>query len=308
MNKKLFRYIIALFALLIIVSSIFVLTLTHKKASNDQPNIDDKLIIESIENENMQCSYDGFKHNVILKLPNNPTDAPFVLALCGYGDSPEQLCSMMDMDALLTENGYAVAYISGSRDDSDSSASTGWNSGLKQSDKDDVGFLVAFTKWMQKEYSLDTTRTFVIGFSNGAFMTHRLATDTENIFCGIISVAGMMPKLTWEQRPDTNNISVFQVYGTKDDVVPMEQTGTAKYSQAPSIESVMQYWADSNHASFNEEKELSPKSTLTTYKNDDNTNIWTLVITDGRHSWPSEQSSGLNLGSLILDFMSQCKY
>ena len=133
--------------------------------------------------------------------------------------------------------GYAVAYATGAPNPNDRTSSTGWNSGIADSPNRDVEFLSALAEWLKSEYRLDSERVFVVGFSNGAFMVHRLALQTGDTFEAFISVAGMMPESMWEARPISDiSVSFLQVTGQKDDVVPKNSDGSADHSKAPAIE------------------------------------------------------------------------
>ena len=81
-------------------------------------------------------------------------------------------------------------------------------------------------------------------------MAHRLAMEAGDTFRAVVSVSGMMQPEVWEKRNKTNNVSFFQITGEKDDVVPKRSDGTAKYTTAPAIEDVMEYWAKSDGLSL----------------------------------------------------------
>lgn len=77
-------------------------------------------------------------------------------------------------------------------------------------------------------------------------MTHRLALEASDTFAAIVSVAGTMPESIWENRLEKCDISVLQITGEKDDVIPQNSNGSANYSKAPAIEEVMEYYIQSN--------------------------------------------------------------
>ena len=252
--------------------------------------------------ERYLCSYDGYQHEFITCLPEKTRQAPLILMLHGYADSAETFRTMTAMEKTAVPRGYAVVYVTGAPDAEAPTSGSGWNSGINESKKDDVGFLKALAKYLQEKYEFDAQRTYVVGFSNGAFMTQRLAMDASDTFCAVASVAGMMPEGVWNRRNEENHIGVLQINGTKDDVVPMQRTGTDKTAKNPAIELVMDYWASSNGLTSSETEALSEKAELIKCSGEGDSHVWHIIITDGRHSWPDKQLVGFDVNEVILDF------
>lgn len=266
------------------------------------------LPLESVEqgkNERHFTSiYDGIKHDFYVYLPDErKTETPLIIMLHAYGATAERFRSNTHMDEDANEKGYAVVYVTGASDPEDRTSSTGWNSGLRDSKKDDVGFLIALATYLQNEYQLSKDRTFAVGLSNGAFMTYRLATEASDTFSAIASVAGMMPEMIWQEKPKAANVGVLQINGTKDEVVPMKLNGSDQTSRAPAIENVIQYWAAANGLNKVEKVQISDQAEVTKFTNTKMKNmVWHVVITDGYHSWPQEQFAGFRTNELILNF------
>lgn len=250
------------------------------------------------------ATYDGVNHDFILDLPDNEEGAPLVLMLHGYGESASALRQKTAFEKDANAKGYVVVYITGAPSPEDPTSSTGWNSGIGVSSNKDVEFLCALANELCALYSLDTSRVFAVGFSNGAFMTHRLAVEADDIFAAVVSVAGMMPENIWTTRPADCNIGILQVTGEKDDVVPKNSDGSANYSKAPAIEEVMEYYVSSNGLALTDTVNLGKKSILEKYTSSDSKKqVWNIFIPDGRHSWPEESIVGFNTNEIILDFL-----
>ena len=181
------------------------------------------------EEDNLfSCSYDGVAHEFILELPEDTQGAPLVILLHGYGNTAKSFRSSIHFEEKANPLGYAVVYVTGAANPGDATSAVGWNSGMSAEGNDDVGFLAALAAYLQKEYSLSEERTYAVGFSNGAFMTHRLAMEASDSFTAVVSVAGMMPEEIWINRDESNDVGVFQITGEKDDVVPKHSDGSAK--------------------------------------------------------------------------------
>lgn len=259
------------------------------------------------EEDNLfSCSYDGVAHEFILELPEDTQGAPLVILLHGYGNTAKSFRSSIHFEEKANPLGYAVVYVTGAANPGDATSAVGWNSGMSAEGNDDVGFLTALAEYLQKEYSLNEERTYAVGFSNGAFMTHRLAMEASDTFTAVVSVAGMMPEEIWINRNESNDVGVFQITGEKDDVVPKNSDGSAKYSKAPAIEDVMDYWVKANGLEATESSEIGKGSVFTKYaKEGKDKQVWNLFIKDGRHSWPDEKITGIDINALILEFMEQ---
>ena len=288
--------------LYVIVLLVTVLLIAGCANNTDICMVED--VIE-VEGGKYTCSYEGVKHDFILNFPQTVENAPLILMLHGYGESAESLKSKTAFDKDANESGYVVAYVTGAPNPEDSTSARGWNSGISLSGNNDVDFLKGLKYYLCKTYKLDASRAYVVGFSNGAFMTHRLALEANDTFAAVVSVAGMMPESIWENRPQEVDISVFQITGQKDDVVPKNSDGSAKYSKAPAIEDVIEYYVNANALSLMDSETIGKKSELTKYTDKDKSNqVWDLFIPDTSHSWPDERLTGININRLILEFLN----
>ena len=273
-----------------------------------QPALPELKDISLISDNRYSCTFDSLKHDFIVDLPDNAENAPLVLMLHGYGHTAESFRTSVQFEKTANPAGYAVAYVTSAADPEDRSSSTGWNAGAGTSQNRDTEFLKALARYLQKEYSLDRNRTYAAGFSNGGFMAHRLAAEAGDTFSALVSVAGIMTDSVWENRKNQNSVSFFQITGAKDDVVPKNSDGTAKYSKFPAIEDVMAYWTESNGAVLTEESDISKHAVLKKYENKDkNIQVWDLLVKNGGHEWPKENFSGFDTNALILEFFEAQK-
>ncbi len=83
---------------------------------------------------------------------------------------------------------------------------------------DDVAYLTAVVKRVRELHRVDEKRVFVLGYSNGGFMAHRLACDAADTFAGAVSLAGAAA-----QRPGcapARPLALLEIHGDADDIVP----------------------------------------------------------------------------------------
>ena len=259
--------------------------------------------VEHLKENSFSCRFDGVKHKFILDLPEKTEGAPLVLMLPGYGNTAESFRTTVHFEQEANARGYGVAWVTGARNPNDPLSSIGWNSGIGTEGNDDIAFLTALAEYLQKEYSFDAHRTFAAGFSNGAFMVHRLAMEAVDTFSACVSVAGLMPLKIWDSRRERSDVSFFQISGEMDDVVPKNSDGSAEFAKDPAIEDVVDYWAESNGLDLCGSETIGNGSVLTMYCGEQTANqVWSLLVKNGRHSWPDVKLNGIDANSLILDF------
>lgn len=287
---------------IIIFSLIAVFLITGCKGKS----VSAKITLENINQINSNtftCSFDGIEHDFIVELPAQSAGAPLVILLHGYSNTADHMRFTTEFHKTANERGYAAVYVTGSISKYEKTGGLGWNSGIAADGNPDVEFLVALTEYLQKEYGFDKEHTFAAGFSNGAFMAHRLAMEAGDTFCAVVSVAGKMPEKIWKNRNRKNHIGFMQITGEFDDVVPKRFDGTVSHARDPAIEDVMDYWAASNGLKNITIETLARGSTLTKWTSPKKeSQVWHLLVKDSHHFWPTELINGIDGNSVILDF------
>ncbi len=259
--------------------------------------------IRQVKPDTWTCTFEGVRHTFLLELPEHPEGSPLAVLLPGYGNTAEAFRESTHFETEANAMGYAVVYVTGAPAPGDPASAVGWNSDPRSSGNSDAAFLTSLAAYLQETWALDPARTYAAGFSNGAFMAHRLAMEASGTFSAAVSVAGLMPEGVWEERSETNRVSFFQITGEKDDVIPKKSDGSDRYSPAPAIEDVVEYWAGSNGLSRQDAVTVGNGSVLTKYGSPETgRQVWHLLVRDGRHSWPEEKYTGIDTASLILEF------
>ena len=250
------------------------------------------------------CTYDGVKHDFIVDLPENPEGSALILMLPGAGGTSGSFRQDTLFHEYACPKGYTVVYVTGARNPADATSPVAWNHEGRKNGNDDTGFLKALAAFISREYHTDPKRCYAAGFSNGAFMCHHLALESSDTFSAVIAVAGTMSADTWEHRHDGCTVSLLQIAGEKDSVIPRQKDGSSKYSPFPSIEKVIDHYTVTNGLGVVEVDKIGKESVLTKYTGAQNSNqVWFLLVKDGRHSWSAESVTGINTGRLILEFL-----
>ena len=290
------KKIINLTLMLIGLLAAFILT----GCSSSGPKLENVVLDE---NNKYNCTFEDVKHEFVISLPEESKNAPLIVMFHGAGDSAEgfRLTSGFDNDAL--PMGYAVCYVSGSSNPKAGRNTRSWNYGRFEPDYNDVEFIKALVNYLVDEYSLDKDHVFCAGFSNGGFMNFRLALEAQDTFLACVSAGGDLCKTLWDKRPDKNDVGMLVVYGENDESIPKNIDGSAKTALDPAIEDVIDYMATSNGLDAQSEGEIGDGSIIRKYEADSDKDIvWSVVVKEGKHGWPTEDLNSFSVNKLILEF------
>ena len=191
-------------------------------------------------------NYNGLDREYIYYAPDLlEEDAPLVVVLHGFTSNAENIMSYSDFNELADENNFAVVYPQGSID---KDSNTFWNVGYSFHsgvEIDDVGFIVSLVKYLQNKYLLSVTHTFLTGMSNGGEMCYLIACEQPEVFKAIAPVAGMMLDSFFDNCNSMNQIPVFAVFGTNDDVTNFngDLNNNDGWGSYISIPATIEYWA-----------------------------------------------------------------
>lgn len=163
----------------------------------------------------------GHERSYALYVPprtaNGP--APLVLAFHGLGDTGRAFAAWSGLARAANAHGFLAAFPEGS-----GAIVTCWNAGdccvpCSGSATDDVAFATAVVDDVAKTSSVDPSRVFVAGFSNGAMLAHRLACAGGSRFAAVAAVSGTLFDDECEHPVDPLP-AMLVVHGTADGTVP----------------------------------------------------------------------------------------
>ncbi len=166
----------------------------------------------------------------------------------GSGRSPSPLSAWLDVAA---REEILVAALQGVKGPDDR---TGWNDCRADADNnpdtDDVAFAEAVVKRLLDAGRVDPRRIYVMGMSNGAFMTLRLALQMQPRPAAVAAAAGTMAqKSECDAKPRA--VSVLLIHGTEDPLVPYDggQVGLGNQRDrggAQSVAATRDYWLNAD--------------------------------------------------------------
>jgi polyhydroxybutyrate depolymerase len=96
---------------------------------------------------------------------------------------------------------------------------------------------------MSKKYNVDPKRVYLVGHSNGGFMSHRTACDLSPRIAAIVSLAGAVWKDASKCKP-TSPVSILEVHGNADTTISYDGGSAAAGLPAfPSAKETVADWA-----------------------------------------------------------------
>jgi len=149
--------------------------------------------------------------------PSTPT--PLVILLHGFGASGDIQEAFFQVQPLAEARGFLYVHPDGT---TNQIGSQFWNAtdaccGF-QSEVDDVAYLTAIIDQVSAEKNVDPNRIYVMGHSNGGFMSYRMACELAGRVAAVASFAGA----TFADEDDcapSEPVSVLQVHGTADETI-----------------------------------------------------------------------------------------
>ena len=150
--------------------------------------------------------------------PETPT--PLVMLLHGYGATGRTQEAYMQFAPIADEFGYIYLHPEGLEDPLGNQY---WNGTDACCDffggmTDDSGYLRALIEAIRQKLNVDDRRVYIVGHSNGGFMSYRMACDHSDIVAAIVSLAGATFLDPRDCTP-TEPVHVLQIHGTLDTTI-----------------------------------------------------------------------------------------
>jgi len=189
-----------------------------------------------------------FRH-FILHVPAPPspspssddTAKPLLIALHGAGYHANEFNDLFRFDSLSNSYGYIVATAESTARPTDGNKVWNTQGADRIPNVDDVGFILAIIDKLSAEYAIDMDGINLFGWSNGGFMSSRLACEHPEIFASMFTFAGHI-RQDLTECSSAGSVAVSYLHGTSDTLVPYDG-GEGRY--LPSTYAIEQ-WAQKN--------------------------------------------------------------
>lgn len=234
---------------------------------------------------NANFTFDGINRTYIVYLPQSYVQGqklPLLLSLHGLTQTGAGIMEFSGFNAVADTGNFIVVYPDG--------IGNAWNVGFSGgSTADDVGFLSALIDTLHAQYNVDLNRVYSTGFSNGGFMSYRLACELGNRIAAIAPVSGTMTVASLAACSPAQPMPVLHIHGTSDFVVSY----TGSFGNT-SVQQVLDFWNGFNHCPATAVIENLPDlvvegSTVqrqTWSPCDEGVTVELLKVINGGHTWP----------------------
>ena len=193
--------------------------------------------------------YDNLERCWLLLVPmslNESGNVPLVVDIHGGQDDMYQQRWTSDFANISMEQGFIVAYPQGHNN----LWNMGWDpitcsAGIMCTEEDDVGFILQMVDTITQNHSIDNSRIYSTGWSNGCGMTQRLAVEASDIF----AAAGCMSMYRFVEAPsDYLPIPFMEVHGLLDEIIQYTTTAHSAPIFGPEKGAIqnLESWAELN--------------------------------------------------------------
>jgi len=217
-----------------------------------------------------------------------PAEAPgyrrlgLVIALPGYGQTPEQLAAQSHLPARAMAAGVLAVLPQGA------GPARSWNfSGT--TGYDDLAFLSTLITQLVTTECADPARIVIAGISDGGDMAGFAACSLQLSFRAVVTVAA-----STEPRPDCRPIRIVAVHGDADPLDPYGggPDGRRGYSATPSAIPAIAAWAALDGCGHAIASVIAPHIVTTTYS----CGAQLVTVKGGGHTWPGGSPVSAALG------------
>ncbi len=285
---------------------LFFVTLQYPSTGEvDQTKNLDKTYFLQIQNTN---------RSYLVHLPISYTknhSYPLLLVLHGRGSSGKEMAEYTNFSELADKQNFIVVYPNAIN------KPTLWNAFYKAKGKerDDILFIKKMLTELQNNYKINERKIYAVGYSSGAMMTYRIASEMSEKIAGIGIVSGSLgykknSQSVYIGKP-TKPVPAIILHGKKDSIVHFNGgTSLTVKTDLIGVKKSVEKWVSYNDCKTIPEKETLQNSRYTreTYSciNDDQIILYTLL--DGTHKWPAllpNKNNQMTFSSQVLwDFLN----
>jgi polyhydroxybutyrate depolymerase len=170
-----------------------------------------------------QTTIDAGRGDVSMWIPtsyNKDNPLPLIVAIHGFTGSSNSLNNYWDISDFVDYQNFILCMPDATKD---SRGRRFWNAtaaccDMERSGIDDSGYLRRLIEQIQTEYSIDKDSIHITGYSNGGFMSYRMASDHADIVASIASLAGAT-YFDESLITPSESVHVLHVHGTDDTTV-----------------------------------------------------------------------------------------
>ncbi|NUM51779.1 MAG: dienelactone hydrolase family protein [Flavobacteriales bacterium] len=146
---------------------------------------------------------------------------PLLVAFHGFNSNPQEFVSVYENIA--TKHSMILMLCRGSK-------IIAFNSFTWSFEQEEYERILEEIELVQLKYNINPAKIILTGYSQGANIAYSLGMVFSQLFCGIIPVAGTLPKNVSITRMKNKNIKLYSIVGLRDNPNILEQNREAEKS------------------------------------------------------------------------------
>jgi polyhydroxybutyrate depolymerase len=256
-----------------------------------------------------ELEYQGHDRSYLVHLPENYDSTkqyPLIFVLHGITSRAKAIAGFSGFNEVADKKEFIVCYPQGYK------RSWGIDINVGPAPKagiDDLGFMERLIDTLGVQYSIDTSKVYSCGISNGGFMTMSMACNRSERLAGIAIVCGNMFAPTELYYPDDKPMPLLLIAATEDPLLEYDGEVFKKEYAFLGYPKTIEYWKERNNYpdlkdSVVFESDPKDKTTVVRHYNSNANNpnkIELYEIKGGGHGWPGR---GRDIKALFLGKIS----
>jgi polyhydroxybutyrate depolymerase len=210
----------------------------------------------TIPTTDLSTLYSGYARSYVLYVPPSYDPAepmPLVVVLHGRPGSGSGTAYRYDMNRVAREHGFLALYPDGLPVSASGINVSGheWNytrgiAGYQNTNVDDTDFILHLIDDLALDLNIDQQRLYLTGFSNGGFMTLRMACEAADRFAAFAPMGATFVSGYDALCENTRPVPIMYVHGTLDPIIPWDGLTSGGYDLSLSVPETTVYWAIHN--------------------------------------------------------------
>lgn len=258
--------------------------------------------------------WDGLERTFTVRIPRKADTGramPAIILLHGRGGSGQRFLERTRLTPFADTAGVLLVAPDGTGDP------RGWYTGFTRGDGvDDVGFINAVIDTLGAHHAIDKARVYVIGYSNGGVLAHRVAADLSRRIAAAAVYAGAIGARTARGSVSTIDpprapVPIMIIHGDADDVVPYDTTrgpGRMGGYPVPAPEAA-RFWARANECRAMEPRRdtvAAGRVLRAIWDRGCRAPVEFLTLRGHDHGWPSTRDgAAIEAADVILEFFTR---
>lgn len=158
---------------------------------------------------------DGVERNYVLSVPDNYDGSqalPLLVVLHGRGGDGLEMAEAAGFGDVPTQNSAIIVYPDG--------IDNQWNYIFGEETHDDTGFIRALLEETTANYTIDDSRIYLTGYSNGGLMAVRLRCEMADTFAAVAVLGATMTISLAQNCADADPLPFLLLLGDRDEMFP----------------------------------------------------------------------------------------